>query len=138
MQHIRIALLLLSVLLVGNAEAKKKYPVIKFEQTTIDIGTFSMGEPVQKCVFKFRNVGTAKLVINYVHTACGCTVADYPKDYISPGGSGEITVTYDATGKMPGRFKKHIQVFTNCKNDLARIFVQGQVTALPRETRHSR
>ena len=80
----------------------KKYPQIKFEKTTIDFGTFSMDDPVQKCTFKFKNVGDAKLVITAVHASCGCTVAEYPKDFISPGGSGEITVTYDGSNKMPG------------------------------------
>lgn len=111
-------------------QAKKK-PQIKFEKTTIDIGTFSMDDPVQKCVFKFTNIGKAKLVINAVHASCGCTVAEYPKDFIAPGGSGEITVTYNGTGKMPGRFKKNIQIFSNCDPDMARIFIQGDMTDVP-------
>lgn len=109
----------------------KKYPQIKFEQTTIDLGTFSMEDPVQKCTFKFTNVGDAKLVINAVHVSCGCTVADYPKDFIAPGASGEITVTYNGAGKMPGRFKKNIQIFSNCKEDMTRIFIQGDMTDVP-------
>lgn len=109
----------------------KKYPVIKFEQTTYDFGTFSMDEPVQKCVFKFTNTGKAKLIINYVHASCGCTVAEFTKDPIAPGGTGVITVTYDGTGKMPGKFKKNIQVFSNCKSDISRIFIQGEMTDVP-------
>ena len=109
----------------------KKYPQIKFEKTTIDFGTFSMDDPVQKCTFKFKNVGDAKLVITAVHASCGCTVAEYPKDFISPGGSGEITVTYDGSNKMPGRFKKNIQVFSNCEEDMMRLFIQGDMTDVP-------
>ena len=109
----------------------KKHPQIKFERTTIDLGTFSMDDPVQKVVFKFTNVGDAKLVITAVHTSCGCTVADYPKDFISPGASGEITVTYNGAGKMPGKFKKNIQVFSNCKEDMTRVFITGDMTDLP-------
>ena len=109
----------------------KKYPEIKFEKTTIELGTFSMDEPVQKCVFKFTNTGKAKLVINQVHTSCGCTVADYPKDFISPGGTGEITITYNGAGKMPGRFKKSIQVFTNSKNEMTRIYISGTMNDIP-------
>ena len=90
-----------------------------------------MDNPVQKCTFKFTNVGDAKLVINTVHASCGCTVADYPKDFIAPGASGEITVTYNGTGKMPGPFKKSIQVFSNSKEDLTRLFIQGQMTDVP-------
>lgn len=109
----------------------KKYPQIKFEKTTIDLGTFSMDDPVQKCTFRFTNVGDAKLVINAVHASCGCTVAEYPKDFIAPGASGEITVTYNGTGKMPAPFNKHIQVFSNCKEDMTRIFIKGNMTDVP-------
>lgn len=119
--------------MLALSASAKKYPVIKFSKTTIDLGLFSQDEPVQTCVFKFTNVGKEKLVINYVHTACGCTVAEYPKDYISPGASGEIKVTYDGTGKIPGKFKKYIQIFTNCKDDLTRVFIQGEMSELPKE-----
>lgn len=129
---IRLKLLLLfAACLMAFGMQAKKLPQIKFEKTTIDMGTFSMDDPVQKCVFKFTNTGKAKLVINAVHASCGCTVAEYPKDFISPGASGEITVTYNGTGKMPGKFKKNIQIFTNCDPDMARIFIQGDMTDVP-------
>lgn len=126
----KISLFIALMALALCVEAKK-YPQIKFEKTTIDLGTFSMDEPVQKTVFKFTNVGNAKLVITSVHASCGCTVADYPKDFISPGATGEITVTYDGSGKLPGKFKKNVQVFSNCKEDMTRIFITGDMTDLP-------
>lgn len=113
-----------------SAQAKK-YPQIKFEKNVVDMGAFCMDEPVRKCVFRFTNVGDAKLVINKVRVTCGCTVVDYPKDFIAPGGSGEITVTYDGTGKMPGRFKKSITIEANTKDTLTRIFIQGDMTDVP-------
>lgn len=123
--------MLVALMALALCASAKKYPQIKFEKTTIDIGKFSMDDPVQKVVFKFTNVGNAKLVITSVHTSCGCTVADYPKDFISPGASGEIAVTYNGSGKMPGKFKKNIQVFSNCKEDMARVFLTGEMTDLP-------
>ena len=131
MNKLRFTFILLALVAAVSVSAKKKYPVIKFEQTTIDLGTFSQDNAVRPCTFKFRNVGNAKLVINYLHTSCGCTAADYPKEPISPGATGEITVTYDGSNKMPGRFKKNIQVFSNCKEDMARIFIQGDMTDVP-------
>jgi len=134
MNKLRFAFVAVAMLMVvGVCNAKKKYAQIKYEQTTIDVGTFSQDDPVQKCTFKFYNVGDAKLYINYVHTSCGCTVADFPKDPISPGGSGEITVTYDGTNKMPGKFKKTIQVFSNCKDELSRVYILGNMSALTKE-----
>lgn len=113
------------------ADAKKKYPDIKFDKVTLDLGTFSQDQPIQTCEVRFRNVGQAKLVINSVATSCGCTVADYPKDFISPGGEGKIVVTYDGTGKMPGKFKRIIRVFSNCKQDTHKIELIGEMTAMP-------
>lgn len=130
--------LLLTLPFSIQAQAKKKYPVIKFERTVVDFGTFPQDDAQRTCTFTFSNTGNAPLVINYVHTACGCTAADYPKDPISPGGRGVITVTYDGSQKMPGRFKKSIQIFTNCKDDLARVFITGNMTALSKESREKR
>ena len=98
-------MMFMAIFVLAMGMQAKKYPQIKFEKTVIDFGTFSMDEPVQKCTFKFTNVGNAKLVINAVHASCGCTVAEYPKDFIAPGATGEITVTYDGSNKRPGRFK---------------------------------
>lgn len=124
-------LLLIALFMMTLGMQAKKLPQIKFEKTTIDFGTFSLENPVQKCTFKFTNVGDAKLVITAVHASCGCTVADYPKDFIAPGASGEITVTYDGSSKLPGPFKKNIQVFSNCKEEMTRIFIQGDMTDVP-------
>lgn len=124
-------MMFMAIFVLAMEMQAKKYPQIKFEKTVIDFGTFSMDEPVQKCTFKFTNVGNAKLVINAVHASCGCTVAEYPKDFIAPGATGEITVTYDGSNKMPGRFKKNIQIFSNCKEDMARLFIQGEMTDVP-------
>lgn len=115
----------------ANSSASSSKPQIAFEKTTIDMGVFSMDDPVQQCVFKFTNIGKKPLIINYVHASCGCTVPEYPKDPISPGATGEIKVTYNGTGKLPGHFKKNIQVFTNGKPEMARIFIQGEMTDVP-------
>ena len=39
---------------------------------------------------------------------------------------------------MPGRFKKGIQIFSNCKTDLATVFITGNMTALTREAKEKR
>lgn len=128
MKRLILSLLCMLTLSVANA---KKMPEIKFEKTTIDLGTFSQDDGIQKCVFRFTNVGNDKLIINNVHTSCGCTVAKYSEEPISPGGSGEISITYNGAGKMPGKFKKSIQVFTNCEKDMVRLFIMGYMSDVP-------
>ena len=120
--------IIMAVLFAGTAKAKKK-PKIQFEQTTINLGNFTQNNAVHTVVFKFKNVGNAKLVINYVNTSCGCTVADYPKDYISPGGTGEIRVTYNGKDKYPGKFRKVISVYTNNGQTITRLYIEGNMLA---------
>lgn len=127
----RFLFCLIAVLAIAVSVQAKKYPQLKFEKTTIDLGEFCMDEPVRKCAFKFTNVGNAKLVINKVRVTCGCTVVDYPKDFIAPGACGVITVTYDGSHSMPGRFKKSVTIEANTKNVLTRIFIQGDMTDVP-------
>ena len=111
----------------------KKYPEIKFDKTTYHMGTFSQDEPIQVCVFRFRNVGKAPLCITLVHPSCGCTVADYPKEPIPVGGTGEIRLTYDGSHSMPGKVQKHAQVFTNCKDDMVRLWIVGTMSAMSKK-----
>ena len=117
----------ISILCVGMAQAKKK-PKIQFENTTINLGNFPQNDAIRSVTFKFKNVGEAKLVINYVNTSCGCTVADFPKDFIAPGATGEIKVTYDGSNKYPGHFRKSITVFTNDGQESTRLYIEGNMT----------
>ena len=114
----------------------KKFPVLKFEQTTIDFGELDPDNPQVTCVFKFTNVGKSKLIINQVKTTCGCTTADFTKDPISPGATGFITVKYDGTATRPGRIMKTIQIYSNAKEGMSRVFIRGELKSLPREQKH--
>ena len=103
-------------------------PKIKFEETSHNFGTFPETEPVQKCVFKFTNVGNQPLVINQAVASCGCTVPEYTKTPIPPGGKGTVEVTYNGKGKFPGHFKKSITIRTNGIYAVTRIYIEGNMT----------
>ena len=103
-------------------------PKIKFEETLHNFGTFPESEPVQKCVFKFTNVGNQPLVINQALASCGCTVPEYTKTPIPPGGKGIVEVTYNGKGKIPGHFKKSITIRTNGVYAVTRIYIEGTMT----------
>ncbi len=100
---------------------------IKFEKTTHNFGTFSEANPKVTCSFKFTNTGTKLLVIHQAIASCGCTVPQYPKEPIKPGESGEIIVTYDGEGKFPGHFRKTITLRTNAKQEIVRLYVEGEM-----------
>ncbi|MBO5250986.1 MAG: DUF1573 domain-containing protein [Bacteroidaceae bacterium] len=101
---------------------------IKFDKTTHNFGTFSEDNPKVTCTFKFTNTGDKLLVIHQAIASCGCTVPLYPKEPIKPGEGGEITVTYDGSGKFPGHFKKSITLRTNAKKEIIRLYVEGDMT----------
>lgn len=100
---------------------------IKFEKTSHNFGTFPESSPKVTCVFKFTNTGDKLLVIHQAIASCGCTVPQYPKEPIKPGEGGEIIVTYDGSGKFPGHFKKSITLRTNAKQEIIRLYVEGDM-----------
>ena len=106
----------------GSGEAE-----IKFEKTSHNFGTFPESSPKVSCTFKFTNTGDKLLVIHQAMASCGCTVPQFPKEPIKPGESGEITVTYNGAGKFPGHFKKSITIRTNAKQEIVRLYVEGDM-----------
>lgn len=112
-------------LLAYAAEASEAE--IKFEKTSHNFGTFPESSPKVTCSFKFTNTGDNLLVIHQAIASCGCTVPQYPKEPIKPGESGEIVVTYNGSGKFPGHFKKSITLRTNAKQEIVRLYVEGDM-----------
>ena len=111
-----------------NVALAQKPAEIKFDKLTHDFGTFSEKDPVVSCTFSFTNVGEVPLVINQAVASCGCTVPEYTKTPIQPGEKGEIKVTYNGTGKVPGHFKKSITVRTNGAVEMTRLYIEGEMT----------
>ncbi len=125
-------LILLTLLFTTDSYAQqsgksRKQGVIEFEKTSIDFGFFPVTSPKQVATFKFTNKGNGKLVINKVRTTCGCTVANYPKNYIKPGGKGEISVVYDGKGRLKGKFSKAITVYTDKGKTSTRLTISGNM-----------
>lgn len=125
MRRILLLVFALSLLSVITVSAQA---VIKFEKTQHDFGHFSEDKPVSY-KFVFENIGTEPLVIQQAISSCGCTVANYTKTPIKPGEKGEVNVTYNGKGKMPGHFKKAITIRSNASNSLARIYITGEMDA---------
>ncbi len=106
----------------GGGEAE-----IKFEKTSHNFGTFPESSPKVTCTFKFTNTGDNLLVIHQAMTSCGCTVPQFPKEPIKPGESGEIKVVYNGAGKFPGHFKKSITIRSNARQEIIRLYVEGDM-----------
>ena len=119
--------MLMLVMSIGYAYAQGGAD-IKFDKTTHNFGTFSENNPVVSCTFTYTNVGDAPLVIHQAVASCGCTVPQYPKEPIKAGESGEITVAYNGAGKFPGHFRKSITLRTNAKQEVVRLYIEGDMT----------
>ena len=105
--------------------ASKKRAKVKFESTTYEFGNIKQGEII-KHDFKFKNTGSAPLVIKKVDVSCGCTFPSYPFMPIEPGKEGTIGITYDSKNKV-GRQKPTITVVTNGRPHTFKLHLEGIV-----------
>ncbi len=126
--HVSLLLVLVSGLFLGcNSEGRKsstaqdaaesaagnphKAPEATFDKLTHDFGPIFSGEKVAYN-FRFTNTGDAPLIIINARSGCGCTVGDYPKEPIPPGGEAKITVQFNSAGRR-GFQSESVRVITN-------------------------
>jgi hypothetical protein len=107
-----------------SMEIIKDLGAFSWTETTFDFGQVKVNKPVTH-EFSFINAGDAPLVITSVQASCGCTVAKYSKDPISPGSSGYVTATYNAA--RVGVFTKTITVNANTGGEAVVLTVKGEV-----------
>jgi hypothetical protein len=104
----------------------QQMPVIVFDNDLHDFGRLSAGENISYS-FHFKNTGNADLIISGCSATCGCTVADYPKQRIAPGGDGYITVTFKSAGKSGQQFQE-VTVVTNAQPSRVKLKILAQVS----------
>jgi len=109
----------------ANAQEKVAGPQIQFEEMKYDFGSAKQGDVV-KHVFKFKNTGTAPLVISNIGVSCGCTTPEWTKDPVMPGKSGTITANFNTAGKL-GVQNKVLTVESNSASGNAMVSLVGEV-----------
>lgn len=95
----------------ASGENAAKAPEVTFDKLAHDFGPIFSGEKVTYN-FRFSNTGDAPLVILNTRSGCGCTVGDYPKEPIPPGGDAKITVQFNSAGRR-GFQSESVRVITN-------------------------
>lgn len=113
-----------SLLNVVKSQEEPIKPMAEFSTTTYDFGKIEQGIPA-KAIFKVKNTSLVPLIISNVKPTCGCTIADYPKEPIRPGETGEIAATYNAKGL--GSFSKTVYVYTNSEQSQITLYMKGVV-----------
>lgn len=98
---------------------------IAFEESEYDFGTVKAGEKVRH-VFKFKNTGSEPLIISNAKGSCGCTVPNWPREPIPPGGEGEIVVEFDSKGKR-GKQNRKVTITANTEPPQIFLYVKGEV-----------
>ncbi|MEE4177038.1 MAG: DUF1573 domain-containing protein [Bacteroides sp.] len=95
------------------ASGETKAPAVTFEKTEYDFGKIFSGEKVTYS-FSFTNTGDGPLIIVNTRSGCGCTVGDYPREPIPPGGEARIKVSFNSAGRK-GFQSESVRVVTNAQ-----------------------
>ena len=90
-----------------------------------DFGEISEGAIVE-FNFRFKNTGTAPLVVTNVSASCGCTVPEKPEQPIRPGETGFIKAKFDSD-KRPGETMKTVTVTSNTSPAFPELILKGKV-----------
>ncbi len=98
---------------------------IEFPETRHDFGTIKEGEVV-KHAYRFKNTGTAPLLISRADASCGCTVPSFPKEPIPPGGEGEVVVQFDSQNRK-GHQQKNVMIWSNAQQEKMSIGFEAEV-----------
>lgn len=108
------------------SKSAKPQTSIHWLDSSRSLGKIAEGEMV-KVSFRFENSGNHPLIIENVQASCGCTVADYPKNPIPQGGSGEIVATFNSNGRV-GIQKKNLTVYANTEPQVHPLWFDLEVT----------
>lgn len=131
-----LGILLMFVSAAFAQEAKVEAPVIKadgpiltLEKNTHDFGDIYQGDVVEH-TFKFTNTGNQPLLITNITTSCGCTVPQWPRDPIMPGGKGELKVGFNSAGKI-NKQTKVLPIISNSITDSSITFTTNVLDKKP-------
>ena len=97
----------------------RDYARIEFDTTTLNVRDSRSGE----YVFRFKNTGTAPLLVKHVSSSCGCAAPEWTRRPILPGEKGEIKVHYQPDHDKV--FTKTLWVQTNAVNRMEQLILKG-------------
>ena len=109
----------------ASGSQKGKVPKFEFQDTVHDFGKIIEGEKVS-FAFRFKNVGDGELIIRAANGSCGCTVPEWPKDPIQPGGTGIINVTFNSEGRE-GMQHKSVTLVSNTMPNTKELNISAEV-----------
>jgi hypothetical protein len=109
----------------ASGDTKGNLPDMVFDEAEHDFGRITQGEKVSYA-FKFKNTGKSNLIISSAAGSCGCTVPEWPREPILPGGEGKVNVVFSSEGKA-GLQEKTITVVTNCEPSTKVVRIKANI-----------
>ena len=106
-------------------EAKNGEPEITFDTLFHDFGNLIEGEKVS-VTFKFKNTGTADLLILDAYSTCGCTIPEFVDQPVAPGEEGKIEVVFDSANRS-GLQNKTITLKINNQHGEKSLWIKANV-----------
>ncbi|HQV75198.1 MAG: DUF1573 domain-containing protein [Flavobacteriales bacterium] len=102
---------------------------VNFKEYEHDFGNIKQDSENKK-IFTFTNTGKEPMIIETANGSCGCTVPNYPKAPIPPGGTGEIEVVYKP-GKQENAQTKTVTVIANTEPKETTLRIKANVEKVP-------
>lgn len=102
--------------------------VLKFARQDIYVGKLSEDDAPSTYCFEFTNISKKAVFLTKVVTSCGCTVAEFDKAALPPGGKRVLALTFNPNGKV-GTIDTRAFVYTNLSTQkpVAKIGLRGEV-----------
>ena len=93
-----------------ESDVRPEEEVVTFNEKVHDFGDLLVSDKSVSCKFEFTNISKKPVVVHNVVSSCGCTVPEWTKEPVRPGGKGVIEVTYkNDQGAYP--FEKTLTVY---------------------------
>lgn len=102
---------------------------VNFKEYEHDFGNIKQDSENKK-IFTFTNTGKEPMIIETANGSCGCTVPNYPKAPIPPGGTGDIEVVYKP-GKQENAQTKTVTVIANTEPKETTLRIKANVQKVP-------
>lgn len=99
--------------------------IITFEKDEVDFGKIKEGVIINHS-FSFKNTGDADLLVTNAKASCGCTIPEYDKRPVPPGGTGKIKIRFDSKGR-PGINQKYVKVYANTDPNETELTFKAEV-----------
>lgn len=116
------------VLLVVSTSTSFALPQLEVESSLVDWGRIYSGEK-REHRFILKNVGDTPLVIEHVHSSCGCTAAMVSSKTILPMAETELRVHFNSKS-FRGKVTKKVRVVSNDPQQPKKSFtLQAQVVS---------